>query len=107
MVLGVMFLRHRGRHAPSVSNPNPDSGHTKAELDATPSPNPYPATRTIHSPTQAGVNESKVTPSNDDEMQMRHSHFNNVQEIVHLDSHVAAQNMSAYELNGNVHDNYR
>lgn len=107
MVLGVMFLRHRGRHAPSVTNSNPDPGHIKAELDVTPSPNPYPATSTIHSPTQAGVNGSKVTPSNDNEMQMRHSHFNNVQEIIHLDFHVAAQNMSAHELGGNVPDNYR
>lgn len=55
---------------------------------------------------KAVVNESKVTPSNDD-MQMRHSHFNNVQEMMHLDSHVAAQNMSAHELGGKVPDNHR
>ncbi|KAH8714460.1 hypothetical protein BGZ61DRAFT_476537 [Ilyonectria robusta] len=47
MILGVMFLRHRGRHAPSVTNPNPDRGHIKAELDVTPSPNAYPATSTL------------------------------------------------------------
>ncbi|KAH6977254.1 hypothetical protein BKA56DRAFT_686956 [Ilyonectria sp. MPI-CAGE-AT-0026] len=47
MVLGVMFLRHRGRRAPSVTNPNPDRGHIKAELDVTPSPNAYPATSTL------------------------------------------------------------